>query len=52
MSTEENKAVVRRYFEEFHNRRAAPILEQIMVPDLLEPTGLELPRFGGQAGAR
>ena len=38
MTAEENKAVVRRYFEEFHNRRVGEILEQIMAPDLLEPT--------------
>ena len=38
MSTEENKAVVRRYFEEFHNGRAGGILEEIMGPELLEPT--------------
>jgi predicted ester cyclase len=38
MSTEENKAVVRRYFEEFHSSREHAILEEIMVPDLLEPT--------------
>jgi predicted ester cyclase len=38
MSEEENKAVVRRYFEEFHNNREHGILEQIMTLDLLEPT--------------
>lgn len=38
MSAEENKAVVRRYFEEFHNQRAASILEQIMDDDLLDQT--------------
>ncbi len=38
MSPEENKAVVRRYFEEFHNSREDAILEEIMVPELLEPT--------------
>jgi predicted ester cyclase len=36
--SEENKAVVRRYFEEFHDSREHGILEEIMVPDLLEPT--------------
>jgi predicted ester cyclase len=35
---EENKAVVRRYFEGFHNGREERILEEIMSPDLLEPT--------------
>ena len=35
---EENKAVVRRYFEEFHDQRQHDILEEIVVPDLLEPT--------------
>lgn len=38
MSAEENKAVVRRYFEEFHDRREHGILEEIVAPDLLEPT--------------
>ncbi len=38
MSTEENKVIVRRYFEEFHNSREDSILEEIMVSDLLEPT--------------
>ena len=38
MSAEENKAVVRRYFEEFHTQRRRDILEQIVAPDLLEPT--------------
>lgn len=38
MSTEENKAVVRRYFEEFHNKRASTILEQIVASSLVEPT--------------
>ncbi len=38
MSTEENKVVVRRYFEAFHSSREHSILEEIMVPDLLEPT--------------
>ncbi len=38
MSPAENKAVVRRYFEEFHNSREDAILEEIMVPELLEPT--------------
>ncbi len=36
--SEENKAVVRRYFEEFHDSREHGILEEIMVPELLEPT--------------
>jgi predicted ester cyclase len=36
--SEENKAVVRRYFEEFHDSREHGILEEIMVLDLLEPT--------------
>jgi predicted ester cyclase len=38
VSPEENKAVVRRYFEEFHSSRENAILEEIMVSDLLEPT--------------
>src|SRR5215211_4605296 len=36
--SQENKAVVRRYFEEFHDSREHGILKEIMVPDLLEPT--------------
>ncbi len=38
MSTEENKVVVRRYFEEFHTQRQHDILEEIVAPELLEPT--------------
>ncbi len=38
MSAEENKAVVRRYFDEFHTQRQHGILEEIIAPDLLEPT--------------
>jgi predicted ester cyclase len=36
--SEENKAVVRRYFEEFHDGQEHGILEEIMASDLLEPT--------------
>jgi predicted ester cyclase len=35
---EENKVVVRRDFEGLHNGRKDTILEEIMSPDLLEPT--------------
>ena len=38
MSVEENKAVVRRYFEEFHTQRTVASLEQIMAAELLGPT--------------
>ena len=38
MSVEENKAIVRQYFEEFHDGREHGILEEIIAPDLLEPT--------------
>ena len=38
MSAEDNKAVVRRYFEEFHDRREHCILEEIVTPELLEQT--------------
>ena len=38
MSTKENKAVMRRYFEEFHTQRQHDILEEIVASDLLEPT--------------
>ena len=36
--TEENKAIVGRYFQEFHHGRDHAILEDIMTPDLLEGT--------------
>ena len=35
---EQNKAVVSRYFQEFHDGREHAILEEIMTPDLLEGT--------------
>ncbi len=38
MSAEENKAVVRRYFEEYHNGRQHDILDEITVSDLVGPT--------------
>jgi predicted ester cyclase len=38
MTAEENKAVVSRYFQEFHDGREHAILEEIMSPDLLEGT--------------
>jgi predicted ester cyclase len=38
MTAEENKAVVSRYFREFHDGREHHILEEIMTPDLLEGT--------------
>ena len=38
MSVDENKAVMRRYFEEFHTQRQHDILEEIVASDLLEPT--------------
>jgi predicted ester cyclase len=38
VTAQQNKAVVRRYFEDFHNSREDGILEEIMVPGLLEPT--------------
>jgi predicted ester cyclase len=38
MTAEENKAVVSRYFREFHDGREHAILEEIMTPDLLEGT--------------
>jgi predicted ester cyclase len=38
VTTEENKAIVSRYFEEFHDGRKHAILEEIMTPDLLEGT--------------
>ena len=38
MTAEENKAIVSRYFQEFHDGREHAILEEIMTPDLLEGT--------------
>src|SRR5215212_856875 len=38
VTAEENKAVVGRYFQEFHDGREHSILEEIMTPDLLEGT--------------
>ena len=38
VTAEQNKAVVRRYFQEFHDGREHSILEEIMTPDLLEGT--------------
>jgi predicted ester cyclase len=38
MSTEENKRVVRRYFEEFHSKRALSIADEILGPELREST--------------
>ena len=38
MTIEKNKAVVRRYFEEFHNDRAETLLEEIIASELQAPT--------------
>ena len=38
MSTVENKALVRQYFEVFHNQRQLDLGEQILGSELLEPT--------------
>ena len=38
MSTAENKALVRQYFEVFHNQRQLDLGEQIFASDLLTPT--------------
>jgi predicted ester cyclase len=38
VSAKQNKAVVSRYFQEFHDGRDHAILEEIMTPDLLEGT--------------
>jgi len=38
MSTVENKALVRQYFEVFHNQRQLDLGEQIFASDLLTPT--------------
>jgi hypothetical protein len=38
MSTAENKALVRQYFEAFHNERQLDLGEQILGSELLTPT--------------
>lgn len=38
MAVEENKVVVRRYFEEFHNGRQHDMIDEILSPDLVGPT--------------
>ncbi len=38
MTTEQAKVVVRRYFEEFHTGRRQEIIDEILAPDLIEPT--------------
>ncbi len=38
MSPEENKSVVRRYFEEVHNQRKLDVLDEIFTPDLAQAT--------------
>jgi predicted ester cyclase len=38
VTADENKALVRRYFQEFHDGREHAIPEEIMTPDLLEGT--------------
>ncbi len=38
MSVEENKATVRRYFEEFHNRRQHDAIAEILSQGLIEST--------------
>jgi predicted ester cyclase len=38
MLTDENKRVVRRYFEEFHGKRALSLADEILVSELREST--------------
>ena len=38
MSPEQNKSVVRRYFDEVHNQRKLDVVDEIFVPDLAEAT--------------
>ena len=38
MSPEENKSVVRRYFEEVHNLRKLDVMDETFAPDLAEAT--------------
>jgi predicted ester cyclase len=37
MAVEEHKAVVRRYFEQFHNQRDMAMAPEIFLPDEVEP---------------
>lgn len=38
MSTDQNKTVVRRYFEEYHNDRRLELLDELVAEDLRGPT--------------
>ena len=38
MSPEENKSIVRRYFEEVHNQRKLDVMDEIFAPDLAQAT--------------
>ncbi len=38
MSTETNKAIVRRYFEEVHSQRNTGLIDEIISPELAGPT--------------
>ncbi len=38
MSTDENKTVVRRYFEEYHDDRRLELLDELVAEDLRAPT--------------
>ncbi len=38
MSHEENKSIVRRYFEEVHNQRKLDVLDEVFAPDLAQAT--------------
>ena len=47
MSTEDNKAIVRRYFEEVHNGRNAALVDEIFTPELARPTSWVVAMFQG-----
>ena len=38
MAADEQKTVVRRYFEEYHNGRRGELAAQLLAPELVEPT--------------
>ena len=46
MTLEQVKMVVRRYFEEFHTGRRPEIIDEILAPDLIEPTRQATDRLG------
>jgi predicted ester cyclase len=49
MSAEQNKALVRRYFEEIHKRNLA-VLDELLAPEYVEHTPLPFPPTPGRNG--